>query len=402
MYHLLSRALRDADWLDAGRARAWARVFAAVLVLRVCGMIVLSGRDDVPAEDFVCFWAAATLAAGGHAASVYQGPALSALEHATIAIPANAAYGFFYPPTFLLLLLPLAALPYITGLLAFLAATWVPFAACMRQILPQRWALLPIAVFPGAVVSAGSGQNGLLSASCIGGYMVLLDRRPVLAGLCLGVLSYKPHLAVCAPVALLCARRWRALMGAAASALTLAAASLLVFGWGAWAGFMHGLPSAGEMLVHALAEPAKLQSTFGAFRLHRALTAGLVAQAAVSTAGLVLLALGTWRRPGGQAEGALLAAAALICSPYLVDYDLAVLGLPLAWLMAEAVHTTFRPWEKVFLLTAYILPILSYGLARSSGISVAPFVLSALMLAVLTRVRASAPKLAGRKQAVLS
>jgi hypothetical protein len=371
---------RQAPWLTADRACAWQRVLAVLLVIRIVPMLVRPADGDIIGTDFVCYWVAAGFAAAGNAATAYNDAAMSAAEHAAVSMPADAAFGFFYPPSFLLLLLPLAALPFIPALLTFLAAGLIPYVVTLRRLLPQRWAWLPILVAPSVVVTAGSGQNGFLSAACLGGYMVLLDKRPLLAGACLGLLSYKPHLMIGAPFALVAARRWRALFGAACSACLLALLAFLVLGGPAWADFAAALPRAGSVVVYSLADPTKLQSVFGGFRiLHLPLAAGYVTQGVVTLAALAMLTRVAARRPGGYAEGAMLAAVALVCSPYLFDYDLPILSLPLG------IENSFLPWEKILLLAAYILPVMSRGLAGLTHIPVAPFVLCAVVAAVARR-----------------
>lgn len=46
-------------------------------------------------------------------------------------------------------------------------------------------------------------QNGFLSAGLFGGALVLLERRPVLAGALFGLLTYKPHLGLLVPIVLI-------------------------------------------------------------------------------------------------------------------------------------------------------------------------------------------------------
>ena len=55
---------------------------------------------------------------------------------------------------------------------------------------------MAILAFPPFSSTPEHGQNGFLSAALIGGGALLLDKRPVLAGLCFGALVYKPQLAV--------------------------------------------------------------------------------------------------------------------------------------------------------------------------------------------------------------
>src|SRR5208282_3157245 len=88
----------------------------------------------------------------------------------------------------------------------------------------------------------------------------------------------------------------------------------------------------------------KLQSVFTAVRVFGVpLGVAYAVQIVFAAAVIVALALLAWRRPGAGAEGAALAAAALLCTPHVLDYDLAVAGVPLAWLAAQP---GWLPWEK--------------------------------------------------------
>ncbi len=77
--------------------------------------------------------------------------------------------------------------------------------------------------------------------------------------------------------------------------------------------------------------------------------------------------------------------ACLLCTPFLLDYDLVCLAVPLAVLTAEALRTMWRPWEKMLLLAAYILPLVSRPLAMSAKIPLGPFVIAALFAVLVCR-----------------
>ena len=53
------------------------------------------------------------------------------------------------------------------------------------------------------------GQNGFLTAALIGGVLEFMERRPAMAGVCLGLLTYKPQFGVLVPVALVERRQTR-------------------------------------------------------------------------------------------------------------------------------------------------------------------------------------------------
>ncbi|MDQ2804129.1 MAG: DUF2029 domain-containing protein [Pseudomonadota bacterium] len=267
----LLAVLRCADWLTAERARGWCRVLAALSLTVAIGWVALSrdGLDPLGkplGTDFVSFWTASRLALAGHAAAAYDPLTHAAAQLALFPSAHDKYYAFFYPPVFLLLCLPVAVLPYLPSLLAWLAAGLVALLTCLRSLLPQPWAALPLLAFPAMLVNVGHGQNGFISAACFGGGMVL-ERRPFMAGLCLGALVFKPQLALGVPVALIPARRWRTMAGAATSALGLCALSWLILGGAAWRGFFHIAPLARTTLERGLVDPAKMQSMFAAVRL---------------------------------------------------------------------------------------------------------------------------------------
>ncbi|WP_225768488.1 hypothetical protein [Inquilinus sp. Marseille-Q2685] len=76
---------------------------------------------------------------------------------------------------------------------------------------------------------------------------------------------------------------------------------------------------------------------------------------------------------------------AVLASPFLLDYDLLMLALPMAWLLASAQRTGFRPWEKVVLFAAFVAPLFLRTIALRLGIPLGPPVLAALLLVVAGR-----------------
>lgn len=81
----------------------------------------------------------------------------------------------------------------------------------------------------------------------------------------------------------------------------------------------------------------------------------------------------------------MLIAATLLTSPYLLDYDLVLAAVPLAWMLAQGQAQGFRAWDKIALLAAYVLPMISRITAMQMGVPVAPLVLGALLAVTLRR-----------------
>jgi hypothetical protein len=379
--------LSRADFLTPARTRLYGVCLAAVL-LAVVGWIgvlsVLHAGATPIALDFAAFWAAARLAVAGHAATAYDNVAIEAVERAATAMPPGYL-AFYYPPPFALLILPLGLLGYSAALAAFLAAEMALLLGLLRRILPQGWAWLPLLSYPGFLMNGLSGQDAPLSAACFAGAAIWLDRRPLLAGACLGGLVCKPQLAVLAPLALLAARRWRALAACAATAGSVAVLSWLALGAGVWRGFLANAPLARADIETIAIKWPRMQSLFGAVRLAGGgNAAAYAAQAVLSAAAAAALAWLCARRPGGRMEMAALATAALSFTPFLYDYDLAILAVPMACLMAAAQRTGWHDWEKLVLLAVFLLPLAANPAGMALHVIVGPPLVVAL-LAVLAR-----------------
>src|SRR5690348_10972030 len=208
---------------------------------------LVNAEDSPLGHDFIAVWSASSLARAGHPEAPYDQEALHAAEIRAIGAPVPCV-PWFYLPSFLLLVLPLATMPYLVALAVWLGAPLVALARIQRRLWPHPLAPLAAVIFPGTAQCLTIGQNGIFSAALLAGGLLTLEARPAAAGLLFGVLSYKPQLAFGVFAALLFGRHWRALGVAVASALALAAASLAAFGWETWRRGLEGLGAARHAL----------------------------------------------------------------------------------------------------------------------------------------------------------
>ena len=173
-------------------------MLAVCLASGVAWIVASGGMVDPRGKplgyDFITFWAASHLALGGAPSAAYDMVRIAAAEQA--AVPGlETVYLWHYPPTFFLVILPLALLPYLAAYGAFVGATGALFAAVMRRIVADRRAMLLVAAFPAVFINLFHGQNGFLTAAILGAALVVLDRRPLLGGALLGLMAYKPQFA---------------------------------------------------------------------------------------------------------------------------------------------------------------------------------------------------------------
>jgi len=380
------------DWLTADRAGAWLRVLAVMTAGLAILWIGLSPNGVDPAgnplgTDFIAFWTAARLTLETGAAGAYDGELHGAAQQAAFPGVDVGYTPFPYPPIFLLFCLPLGLLPYFPALAVWMGVTglgyWRVVRAWAAGAFPSTLAAL---AFPAVIMNLGHGQTAFLTAALFGAGALALPRRPFIAGLILGLLTFKPHVGILIPVALLAARQWRAILGATISTLTLVAATLLVFGAPAWTAFLKQAFMLGKILQTDLLDPGKIQSTFGALRLWGAPpTLALAGQAPVALAALAAVASVAYRRPRDPAVGPVLIAATLIATPYILDYDLTLMAIPMAWVLSQATRKGFLRGEKLVLLAAYVLPLVSRMVAMKFFIPLAPVVLIALLAITVRR-----------------
>jgi len=354
------------------------------------GVSIVSG-------DFVSFWTAGQLALAGRAVDAYNEVAHFFTELALDHDPDWGYFAFFYPPYFLFICAGLALLAYFPALCLWLAATCALYAAALRALVPKGlhgresvWVLF--LGFPAVMVNAGFGQNGFLSAALFGGAALWLDSRPALAGLCLGLLSYKPQLGIVVPLALAAAQRWRCFGAAAATVMVLAAAATLAFGSQVWPAFLADTTEARHNWMEAY-NPLYLRylvSVFGAVRLHGgALALAYTLQAMTSVTAIYMLLRALLQRPcgarSGRAEIAAIAACVPFCSPFLLEYDLVILAVPMLWLLTEGLRDGFRRGEGIAVIAAFFAPGLFKLTLFDDAMKFSVIAAAALLLAAVLR-----------------
>src|SRR3990170_3481159 len=197
--------LREARWLGTKRVQGYARVLAIIFAPTLIWFYLQAMGPT--GSDFLVFWSSAKLTLSGSPAAAYDAAAQAQVQAQFIR---TSGFALLNPPPILLLLLPFGLMPYAWAWPAWVGATYCIWLLAARRLIPN--ATWPIAVFPGAMMAAWHGQNGLVTAALfIGAMLSFRSARPILAGMLLGALIIKPHLAVLVPVALIAGREWKAL-----------------------------------------------------------------------------------------------------------------------------------------------------------------------------------------------
>ncbi|PVE25241.1 hypothetical protein DC522_06850 [Microvirga sp. KLBC 81] len=353
-------------------ASASAKYMVVVLLSLLVGLLVvnvqrfsgiqanpLSGVSTVtklrPPTDFDVFYLVAQMVWRGEIIQAYSfatmGPLQEALSGEKVFMP------WTYPPQFNLIVAALAFLPLGTAYTLFTAITLVAYLAMLKAVAGRHFTLLLFLLFPAITVTMVCGQNGFLTGTLIGLTCLGLQRRSALAGLPLGLMIIKPHLAVAFAVYTLLSRSWGAATVAAATILATSALATLLLGPEIWAALLAGVQEAKGYLEQGLYPLYRMVSPYAVLRSFGAPSfAGMVAQLVSAVFSLVVVFL-AWRRgfPVRRTLG-LAAVASLLVSPYAYDYDLPIYGIGLALLMPDILRLG-RPLEQA----------LVFGLSFATG-----------------------------------
>jgi hypothetical protein len=275
-------------------------------------------------------------------------------------------YGWHYPPPFLLIAAALATLPYVPALIVWQLATLIPFTWMMTRLVPRWDTILLVLAAPVTFICLTHGHNGFLTALLLGGGLMLLDKRPFLAGLLFGCLIYKPQFALILPPLMLATRNWRAIGGATLSAGLLVAVTLVIWGWPVWQAFLDSLPLTRHVVIEQGATGwHKILSPFAAIRMWGGgIALAYAVQLAATLAAIVAVVWIAWTRKSPELRNALVCAAVLISTPYVLDYDYVVLLPALAFLWLDGERNGFLPWDKTLMALVWAAPLAARQIAQ--------------------------------------
>jgi alpha-1,2-mannosyltransferase len=422
-------------------------LLAAYTVALVIVVATSNGPNDALGRplgtDFSNVYAAGTYVREGRPQAPFD-PALQFAREQAIFGTATPFYGWHYPPFFLFVAALLAFMPYVPALFvwqgtsiciyllairAILVApgnaspsnnrfdccdltrqtnpppqagegwdagscsgskrwSWSPFpsAACGGGKSDPLWLLLALA-FPAVFVNVGHGHNGLLTAALFGSALAVLNRRPLLAGLLFGLLAYKPQFGVLIPLVLVATGRWRTVAAAAGTVAALAIVTTVVFAWPVWDAFIASIHftrtaalESGQTGWH------KIQSVFAWVRMWGGSVPLAYALQTVVTSALAAALVWLWRaKVDFNLKAAALIIAALLATPYSLDYDMTTLAPAIAFLAAHGLRCGFSPWEKTALAVLWLAPLAARAITATTLLPIGVPAMAVVLGLVLRR-----------------
>lgn len=374
----------------------WFSVVVALLYATTIAVIHVDGRraaerGEAPLyTDFTTFYAAALQLRGEPAENLYVPERMYEAElaaaRATSELPLSDAQlkvigyaAWMYPPIAILLAAPFGLLGYFLAYVAWLASTLAVYLAGMHAVLRRKqdwaWALAAPPVFYNAMY----GQTGFLTAGLIALGLAHLVSRPVLAGLCIGLASFKPHFGILIPLALVAGDHWKPFGVATITVVAALAATILVWGADPWYAYIGTLVHHVGGFAAGAFEWRAMVSVLAAAKM-----GGLSLDAAwniqyVAAALAAIAVVWSWRFAGAddarrRLAAAVLCSTTLLAVPLAYTYDM-VLAVPAAaWVWRDLRERGGATAEYALLAASAALALLLKPLAYGWGLQLGPLV----------------------------
>ncbi len=374
------RVLGPGAWLWELSLISWALLASYFLIGRE-GHLDWTGH--ALGRDFINSWTAGHMLWLGQIADIFDPRRF--LGHERALFDRRLPFHFWsYPPPNLFLVAPLGFTGYFEGLTLWSFAGVLALLPAVRLWAQENWLRVLLVVSPAVPTNIGLGQNGAFTAALLISGLCLIDTRPVLAGALLGLLIFKPQIAVLLPVLVLAGRRWRTMWAAAGVVAVVLLLSWLAFGTQAWTGFFGPtLTTQGIMLKQGRGPFVWMMPS--AYMAGRALkwSAPIAALAQVP---FTLAAIGVvwfeWSRKDRPLElrAAVVMIATFVASPQAFNYDL----IPACAAALVLWRRDPIPWLGLGLaMLVWALPVVMLGLQQIHA-PVAPLVLTAAMIRLAT------------------
>lgn len=374
------------------RYRAVVTIAVTLAVMLAFSMLLALLSDDIPSgfanKDFANYWIAGKLVLDGRVLDLF-GSQEKYFSHLMQVFGDDYQWhNWSYPPHYLLLIWPLGFFGYKTGMSIFLVGTGLFYAWSLRAFAGRALPMVLVASGPFIVCNIWAAQNGFLTAALALGALALRARRPIIAGIMLGLLTVKPQLGILFPFLLLVEKRWLVIFSAVLTAAFLILVSAAVFGIDAWRGYFREIIPYQTLVMRNLdgAFLIMLPSLFGSFRCFGFdADAAVIAHAFLAVPAFAITVAAFFMTPVARWRAVLLLLGTFLVTPYALTYDLGMMSAALGPMTApndlgrkENVST------ELLFTTAMLLPLwmIPLGMIR---LPLAPVVLLSVWVVAIAR-----------------
>ncbi len=337
-------------------------------------------------KDFAVFYAAAKAVSAGDVQEIYNIDKFQPFVEQIVGQISGIA-PWLYPPIFLLFISHLAVLPYLPAMFVWLFTTLFGYIMVIRKIVPHPYIYKLVLGFSASYINFDLGQNGFLSAFLLGAGLLLLKKKPLLAGILLGLISYKPQLALLVVIALVSAQMWRALAAVIATEIILVSCSIALYGIKSWQAFYCNIPFTQSLLENGSFPMVLMPTVYAFVRLLGGTNNFAYWIQAIFSILAITIVVVTWYHRIFPMAYVILTVCIFFATPYAMLYDLTIIGLTIAWYGWHAFQQGWLPGEKKVLILAWFMPLFAQEIAIYTKIQVMPIILFAIIILAVRRIQ---------------
>jgi hypothetical protein len=342
--------------------------------------------------DYWMLYTAGDTALTGNAEDIFDVKSQQAIIEENLGAEMPKDIQWFYPPTFLLMLVSLLSIfPYPISLALWLILTLslAIASACLIVPMKRNLSLLMIA-FPGVLYNMRWGQNSFLSTALVCAGIGMIKTNPVLSGLMFGLLTFKPQLAVFPFLVLLVTREWKVLKWSIIFGGMTVIISLLIYGPKVWHAFLHHFFVVSPTLLTSIWEKTTaIQPT-----MNTALKLLGVDGRVLNVILILLCILVTWftKRIWDNTDRMTLRGSAMVLGififiPYFIQYDLMLLSIPFILLVYDLIIEGYKRVDIIMVGLLWLMPLVNLSVVQLTGVQISPFVAIGLFVYVYHRAK---------------
>lgn len=347
-------------------------------------------RHAMPEEDFANLWAAGKMVRAGLLHNVYSAQLFQIWRQIHFGAGIQEE-DWIYPPTVLLIGVPLSFLSVFQGFLLWDAVTLLCAVILLRHARLHWPILLAGLAGPATWRSLALGQYGVITGALVVAGLLLAPRQPIRAGIMLGVATLKPQQGVIVPVAWLAARYWRAIAAAAGMFGLMTVVVVCWLGGHAWVLFFTQSSVMARAILNAPPPRPYINTGVSVFWMSRTLGAGVavagVAQIAAAFVAAILV-YRAWRLPDAEplARMGATVCLSLFITPYGYTSDM------VAYSIAVAVVFAANRWRLGLLdILLWTWPFFCTVVTMRSGLLLTPFFVALAAARCWRRMQVRAP-----------
>jgi len=341
--------------------------------------------------DFSVYYTAGNMALNGQAADLYNYDLFHYELEKVLKREIPQLLGWIYPPSYLSMIVLFAIIPYYISLDLWILLT-LSLAIYSSYLLLPKYKQIGLLVcgFPGVLMNLRWGQNAFLNTALLGFGLYFFDRKPILAGLMFGLLTYKPQMAFFPLLLILITKNWKVLIWSGIFALANIIISAIIFGITIWYNFLDTfLSSMNSQLYIMWEEISAVQPTIYSF-LRILGVEDLIIQIILGIIAIIvtIVSAWVWRKTDRLAlKGTVMVLGILLTMPYYMQYDLMILSIPLILLFYDFMEHGYRPYEIAILMSLWFMPLVNWPLVILTKIQICPFILFAVLAMAVIRTK---------------